>query len=103
MCAAGYRLDGPAFQALFMAYDPDRNGTLDATELMAMMVFLQSATAAFQAFDPQRQGRITINHNHFVYAAASGGWPQQVQVLDCLAVSKPCLCFDKGDSPHDFA
>lgn len=70
---AGYRLDTPAFEALFTAYDPDRSSTCDIVELVAMTVFLQSATATFQAFDPQRQGRITLDYNQFVYAASNTG------------------------------
>ncbi len=70
---AGYRLDGPAFEALFSAYDPDKSGSTDIAELVAMTVFLQGATATFQAFDVQRQGRITLDYNQFVYAASSVG------------------------------
>lgn len=70
---AGYRLDGPAFEALFNTYDPDRSGSTDMAELVAMAVFLQGATATFQAFDVQRQGRITLDYNQFVYAASSIG------------------------------
>ncbi|CAL8468821.1 g8362 [Coccomyxa elongata] len=69
----GYRLDGPAFDALFSAYDPDRSGSTDMAELVAMTVFLQGAIATFQAFDVQRQGRITLDYNQFVYAASSVG------------------------------
>ncbi len=71
--SAGYRLDTPAFEALFTAYDPDRSGSSDIAELVAMTVFLQGATATFQAFDAQQQGRITLDYNQFVYAASNIG------------------------------
>jgi hypothetical protein len=44
------------------------------TEYVARMVFLQGATATFQALELQQQGRITLNYNQFVYAAACSGY-----------------------------
>lgn len=70
MCP-GYRLDGPAFQTLFAAYNPERNGTMDLTEFIAMTLFLQSANATFAAFDQKREGSITLDYNQFIYAAAN--------------------------------
>jgi hypothetical protein len=67
----GHQLDAPAFTALFEAYNPERNGTLDLTEVMALILFMQSASATFAAFDPQRRGRIELDWNQFVYAAAN--------------------------------
>ncbi|KAL4424609.1 hypothetical protein ABPG77_002227 [Micractinium sp. CCAP 211/92] len=58
---AGYRLEGPAFDALFKSFDPDRTGTLCLAEFMAMSVFLQGAGRTFHAFDAQRTGRITLD------------------------------------------
>lgn len=67
----GYKLDGPAFHTLFNAYNPERNGTMDLTEFIAMTLFLQSANATFTAFDQQRMGRVTLDYNQFIYATAN--------------------------------
>ncbi|CAL8468820.1 g8361 [Coccomyxa elongata] len=69
--AQGNRLDGPAFHTLFNAYNPERNGTMDLTEFIAMTLFLQSANATFTAFDQQRTGRVTLDYNQFIYAVAN--------------------------------
>ncbi|KAK9914792.1 hypothetical protein WJX75_000620 [Coccomyxa subellipsoidea] len=69
--AQGYKLDGPAFHSLFYAYNPERNGTMDLTEYIALTLFLQSANATFTAFDQQRLGRVTLDYNQFIYAAAN--------------------------------
>ena len=71
LACAGYRLDGPAFSTLFTAYNPERNGTLDLTEFIAMTLFLQGASATFAAFDQQRRGCVDLDWNQFVYAAAN--------------------------------
>lgn len=68
---AGYRLDAPAYSALFNAYNPERNGTLDLTELIGITLFLKSASATFTAFDPKQQGQVMLNWNQFVYGAAN--------------------------------
>lgn len=54
-----------------MAYDPDRNGTLGMAEFIAMTLFLKSSAAMFQAFDSQRSGRVNLDYNQFIYAAAN--------------------------------
>ena len=56
---------------MFSAYNPERNGSLDLTELIGITLFLQSARATFVAFDQQKQGRITLDWNQFVYGAAN--------------------------------
>ena len=68
---AGYQLDAPAFATLFDAYNPERNGTLDLTEMIALILFMQAASATFTAFDAQGRGRIELEWNQFVYAAAN--------------------------------
>lgn len=68
---AGHQLDAPAFDALFSAYNPERSGTLDLTEAIALILFMQGAASTFGAFDPGRQGRIDLDFNQFVYAAAN--------------------------------
>lgn len=67
---AGFRLDQPAFNAMFSAWDPDRSGTLGMDEFIAMCVFMQSLTKVFGAFDAQRTGTVTLTFNQMVYAAA---------------------------------
>ncbi|CAK0780096.1 hypothetical protein CVIRNUC_004935 [Coccomyxa viridis] len=66
----GYTLDTPAFEAMFRAYNPERNGVMDLTCFIAMMIFLQSANATFQAFS-QGQNRISLDYNQFIYACGN--------------------------------
>ncbi|GAB4818296.1 hypothetical protein N2152v2_005342 [Parachlorella kessleri] len=68
---AGYRFDQPAFQALIKAFDPDRNGKFGLDEFIAMSVFLTSAGNVFRAFDAAKAGRVTLDFNQFLYAAAN--------------------------------
>lgn len=68
---AGYRLEQPAYEALFKSFDPDRTNTLCLAEFMAMSVFLQGAGRTFHAFDAHRAGRISLDFSQFVYAAAN--------------------------------
>lgn len=68
---AGFRLDQHAFEALFTAFDPDRSQGLSLTEYMGMTAFLQMSTQMFSAFDPQRQGRITLDFNQFIFSVSN--------------------------------
>jgi hypothetical protein len=71
-CAgAGFHLDQHAFEAAFSSFDPDRNNVSSVTEFMGLCVFMRGTAQIFGAFDPQRQGRITLDYNQFVYAASS--------------------------------
>jgi Ca2+-binding EF-hand superfamily protein len=67
---AGYNLDRPALQVVFQRFDPTRNGSLGLTEFLALTLFLRSATATFNAFDPNRTGFISLNFGQFLYACA---------------------------------
>jgi hypothetical protein len=69
--AAGFHLDQHSFEAAFAAFDPDQTHSLSVTEYMGFTVFLQGTAQIFGAFDPQRQGRITLDYNQFVYAVSS--------------------------------
>lgn len=71
LTAAGFHLDVPAFEAMFSAYDPDLSKTLSMPEYIGMTLFLSSATSAFQAFDTQRTGRVTMDYSQFIYAASN--------------------------------
>ena len=68
---AGFHLDQHAFGAAFAAFDPDRNGTLGTPEYVALSVFCKNTAAMFHAFDSQRSGRVGLDYNQFVYAAAN--------------------------------
>jgi hypothetical protein len=70
VAAAGFHLDQHAFEAAFSVFDPDKTHSLSVTEYMAMMVFFQGTVQTFGAFDPQRQGHVTLDYNQFVYAAS---------------------------------
>ncbi|KAI8464585.1 MAG: EF-hand [Monoraphidium minutum] len=67
---AGYQLDKPALQAVFQRFDPARGGSLGLAEFLALTLFLRSATATFNAFDPQRTGTIKVSFNQFLFASA---------------------------------
>mmetsp|Transcript_16617 Transcript_16617/g.49716 ORF Transcript_16617/g.49716 Transcript_16617/m.49716 type:complete len:200 (-) Transcript_16617:511-1110(-) len=69
--AAGFKLEPPAFEAMFTAYDPDRSNTLSMPEYIGMTLFLSSATSAFQAFDVKQAGVITMDYSQFIYAASN--------------------------------
>ena len=43
---------------------------MDLTCFIAMMIFLQSANATFQAFS-QGQNRISLDYNQFIYACGN--------------------------------
>jgi Ca2+-binding EF-hand superfamily protein len=68
---AGFHLDQHAFAASFGAFDPDRTGSMSTAEFVALAVFCRLTAAMYQAFDPQRMGRATLDYNQFVYAAAN--------------------------------
>lgn len=69
--AAGFKLEEPAFESMFEAYDPDRSQTLNMPAFIGMTLFLSSATNAFQAFDTGNAGTVAFDYSQFIYAAAS--------------------------------
>ena len=71
MLRAGYTLDRQALQTVFQRFDPSASGSLGMAEFLALTLFLRSATATFNAFDPQRSGFVRINFNQFLYACAN--------------------------------
>ena len=66
---AGFTLDKHAFDALFSAYDPDRNLNLGMPEFIAMTLYLRSASAIFQAFDHTKTGKVTLDFIQLPIAA----------------------------------
>jgi len=44
---------------------------LSIAEYIAMTLFLQSASATFEAFDQQKKGVVTLNFNQWIYATAN--------------------------------
>ena len=68
---AGFQLDEMAFATLFRTFDPECSDWLSIAEYIAMTLFLQSASATFEAFDQQRQGVVTLNFNQWIYATAN--------------------------------
>lgn len=52
------------------AFDPKLGGAMGLAEYIAMATALRNASTTFSAFDPQKQGRITLDYNQWVYACA---------------------------------
>lgn len=68
---AGFQLDEMAFATLFTTFDPECTSWLSIAEYIAMTLFLQSASATFEAFDQQKRGTVTFNFNQWIYASAN--------------------------------
>lgn len=68
---AGFELDEVAFATLFKSFNPDCTSYLSIAEYIAMTLFLQSASATFEAFDRQKKGAITLDFNQWIYATAN--------------------------------
>lgn len=68
---AGFQLDEMAFATLFSTFDPECTNWLSIAEYIAMTLFLQSASATFEAFDQQNRGNVTLNFNQWIYASAN--------------------------------
>lgn len=67
---AGFMIDGPALKAVFSRFDPLRTDGLDRIQFMELTLFLRSATATFNSFNPSSSGCIQLNFNQFLYACA---------------------------------
>lgn len=68
---AGFgHVDEGAVKSSCQAFDPDRSNNLSLDQYIAMTLFLIGAKKAFEAFDTNRSGRITLDFNQFVYAAS---------------------------------
>mmetsp|Transcript_31983 Transcript_31983/g.71071 ORF Transcript_31983/g.71071 Transcript_31983/m.71071 type:complete len:168 (-) Transcript_31983:312-815(-) len=70
LAQAGFRLDKPAFDAIFNKHDPNKASNIELTEFVRLCLSLQTAARAFAAFDPQRTGKVTLSFDQFVYAAS---------------------------------
>lgn len=68
---AGFQLDEMAFATLFSTFDPECTNWLSIAEYIAMTLFLQSASATFEAFDQQKRGTVSLNFNQWIYASAN--------------------------------
>ena len=71
LLGAGFQLDEVAFGTLFKSFNPDCTNYLSIAEYIAMTLFLQSASATFEAFDRQKKGSITLDFNQWIYATAN--------------------------------
>ena len=67
----GFNIERHAFDTMVKAFDPNRSASLDLAGYIALSLFLKSVTATFAAFDPNKTGRITLDFNQFLYAAAN--------------------------------
>jgi Ca2+-binding EF-hand superfamily protein len=64
-------IDGPAFSAMCLAFDPQRDSLFSLTEMIAIGAYLRSVTAMFKGFDPQGRGMVSMTMNQFLYAASN--------------------------------
>ncbi|KAL2623079.1 hypothetical protein R1flu_003284 [Riccia fluitans] len=67
----GFSLDQPSFYSACQSFDKGRTGQFTLDHYMSMCIFLKSAQNLFRAFDTQRDGRVTLDFNQFVYCAAN--------------------------------
>jgi len=68
--SSGYNIDMVPFQSLVATFDPDRSGSIGLEPYLALCAMLKQASKVFSLFDPQRTGKITLDFNQFIYAAA---------------------------------
>ena len=64
-------MDPPAFQAMYQAFNPSKNGLLGLTEFLAVAAFLKTVLGTFKGFDQAGRGSIVLNLNQFLYAASN--------------------------------
>lgn len=68
----GYNwIEGPAFNAMFLAFDPERDSMVGLTEFFAMSAYLRTVVGVFKGFDPQGRGVVSMTMNQFLYAASN--------------------------------
>jgi hypothetical protein len=64
-------IDGPAFNAMCLAFDPTRDSLFGLTEMICIVTYLRSVTATFKGFDSEGRGAVTLTMNQFLYAASN--------------------------------
>ena len=70
--ALGYNwIDPPAFTAMCVAFDPNRDQMFGLTEFIAMVAFLKTVLGTFKGFDSGGRGVVTLSLNQFLYAASN--------------------------------
>ncbi|XP_062209763.1 uncharacterized protein LOC133911515 isoform X1 [Phragmites australis] len=80
----GFSLDSPAFYTvcehhyLFntmlgrsQSFDKSKKGMVRLDEFISLCIFVQSARNLFNSFDTNKQGRVTLDFNQFVYCSAN--------------------------------
>lgn len=64
-------IDGPAFSAMCLAFDPTRDSLFGLTEMIAIVSYLKSLVAVYKGFDPAGRGVVSLTMNQFLYAASN--------------------------------
>jgi peflin len=64
-------IDGPAFSATCLAFDPTRDSLFGLTEMIAIVTYLKTVVATYKGFDSQGRGVVSLNMNRFLYAASN--------------------------------
>ncbi|KNA18148.1 hypothetical protein SOVF_073490 [Spinacia oleracea] len=67
----GFSLDSPAFYTACESFDQKKNGKFRLDAFISLCVFLQSARNLFNSFDTNKQGRVTLDVNQFIYCTAN--------------------------------
>ncbi|XP_021769935.1 sorcin-like isoform X2 [Chenopodium quinoa] len=67
----GFSLDSPAFYTACESFDQKKNGTFRLDAFISLCIFLQSARNLFNSFDTNKQGRVTLDMNQFIYCTAN--------------------------------
>lgn len=71
LTSAGYKLEQPVFEAIMNRFDPSQSGTVGLQEYLALTIFLRSATATFEAYDPKQTGSVNLTFPQFLHAAVN--------------------------------
>lgn len=61
-------VDETAMKHACKAFDPDRSNDLGIDQYIGLALFLHAARRVFQSFDTDRDGKITLDFNQFIYA-----------------------------------
>jgi Ca2+-binding EF-hand superfamily protein len=62
-------VDETAIKHACKSFDPDRSNDLGVDQYIGLMLFLHACRRVFKSFDLDKDGKITLDFNQFIYAA----------------------------------